>query len=186
MKKAIFLDKDGTLIQNVPYNTDISRVVLAAGAAEALRQFRHAGYALVVITNQSGIAHGYFDEEKFQALMQQLCAMLPVPLDGWYCCPHHPEGTIPAYAITCNCRKPQPGLILQAAEKLGIDLSASWMIGDILHDVEAGNRAGCRSALIINGGETEWELSPLRQPVFCAENLEEAAQHIIHHSITET
>ncbi len=186
MKKAILIDKDGTLIEDVPYNTDLSRVVLAPGAAEGLRLFWQAGFALVIITNQSGIARGYFDEAGFDALMLGICAMLPVPLDGWFYCPHHPDGSVAAYAVHCDCRKPQPGLILQAADRLGIDLSVSWMIGDILDDVEAGNRAGCSTVLIDNGNETEWRFSALRRPTFRARDLEEAAGRIIHHSFIKT
>jgi D,D-heptose 1,7-bisphosphate phosphatase len=186
MKKAILIDKDGTLIQDVPYNTDLARVVLAPGVVKGLRLFRQAGFALAVITNQSGIARGYFKEADFDVLMRGICAMLPVQLDGWYYCPHHPEGSVAAYAVHCDCRKPKPGLILEAADKLGIDLSVSWMIGDILDDVEAGNRAGCGSVLIDNGNETEWRLTPLRRPIFYAEDLEEAANRIIHHSYIKT
>lgn len=181
MRKAIFIDKDGTLIQDVPYNVDPEKIVLEQYAGMALQLFQEQGYLLVVITNQSGIARGYFREAQLQPVQQKLHALLSeynVLLDGFYYCPHHPEGTIFPYAINCHCRKPNPGMLQAAAEQLGIDLKRSWMIGDILHDVEAGNQAGCRSLLINNGHETEWDVTPLRTPAYMASNLLDAAQFI--------
>jgi histidinol phosphatase-like enzyme len=98
-----------------------------------------------------------------------------VALDGFYYCPHHPRGALARYACECSCRKPQPGMLMRAAREHGIDLPASWMIGDILHDVEAGNRAGCRSLLIDNGNETEWQRGPGRTPTAIAADLFAAA-----------
>jgi histidinol-phosphate phosphatase family protein len=102
-------------------------------------------------------------------------------LDGFYFCPHHPEGTVAPWSIECHCRKPLPGLLLKAAHEHGIDLRASWMVGDILHDVEAGNRAGCRTILIDNGNETEWRLGPRRVPTRMAPDLYTAAVLIASH-----
>ncbi|GEP96194.1 D-glycero-alpha-D-manno-heptose-1,7-bisphosphate 7-phosphatase [Chitinophaga cymbidii] len=179
MRKAVFIDKDGTLVRNVPYNSDPALVTLERGAIEGLQLLHAHGYALVVASNQSGIAHGYFSEEDFLVMMEKMLDMLPVELDGYFYCPHHPEGIVSPYAVTCGCRKPQPGLLLKAAGTLQIDLDMSWMIGDILHDVEAGKRAGCRTVLIDNGGETEWDLSAIRRPDFIASDLLEAATLII-------
>lgn len=179
MRKAVFIDKDGTLVRNVPYNADAALVTLEDGAAEGLKMLHARGYALVVASNQSGIAHGYFSEAEFLAMMDKMQDMLPVQLDGYFYCPHHPEGSIPPYTVACQCRKPQPGLLLEAADKLRIDLGNSWMIGDILHDVEAGNKAGCRTILIDNGNETEWNVSPMRRPTFIARDMVEAAALII-------
>jgi ribonucleoside-diphosphate reductase alpha chain len=98
-----------------------------------------------------------------------------VPLAGFYYCPHHPHGSVPAYAVTCDCRKPRPGLILRAAREQGVDPARSWLVGDILDDVEAGRAAGCRTVLLDNGHETEWVLSPARRPDGVAADLAEAA-----------
>jgi histidinol-phosphate phosphatase family protein len=113
-----------------------------------------------------------------QNRLRQLLDELGVPLDGFFYCPHHPEGTVPEYAMACDCRKPEPGLIRQAAREQEIELEQSWFIGDILDDIEAGRRAGCRTVLIDNGNETEWKRSPLRQPHLVARELDEAARRI--------
>lgn len=180
--KAIFLDKDGTLVEDVPYNVNPESIVLVPDAEASLQLLHQQGFEIVVITNQSGVARGYFTESALapveQHLRQQLAAY-GVPLAGFYYCPHHPDGIVTPYAIACSCRKPQPGLITKAAADLGIDISQSWFIGDILHDVEAGRAAGCRTVLINNGNETEWELSPQRLPHHLVNNLWEAAQVIL-------
>ena len=182
MKKAVFIDKDGTLIEDVPYNCDIAHMRLMSEASAGLRALHDAGYALIVISNQAGVALGHFPEESLKAVetyLQTLLADAGVPLDGFYYCPHHPDGAIGRYAVSCACRKPEPGLILRAAREHGVDPSRSWMVGDILHDVEAGRRAGCKTVLIHNGHETEWKLSPLRWPDYLAENMIQAAQSIL-------
>jgi D-glycero-D-manno-heptose 1,7-bisphosphate phosphatase len=99
-------------------------------------------------------------------------------LDGFYYCPHSPDGVITRYAIPCTCRKPMPGMLYRAAREHGLDLAQSWMVGDILDDIEAGRRAGCRTVLIDNGNETEWKRSPLRTPHLTAPNLYTAAAMI--------
>ena len=180
--KAVFLDKDGTLIEDVPYNVDPDRMVLTPGAALGLSMLHRAGYQLVVITNQSGVARGYFPELAIaivESHLRALLATMGVPLAGFYYCPHHPDGTVTPYAIACNCRKPAPGLLLQAAVDLDIDLAQSWFIGDILNDVEAGRIAGCRTILLNNGNETEWIFSPQRLPHYTVSHLVEAAQVIL-------
>jgi D,D-heptose 1,7-bisphosphate phosphatase len=182
LKPAVFIDKDGTLVQDVPYNVQTDCIRLAPGAELALPRLARRGYELVVISNQSGVARGYFDEAALKAVEARLRELLDgigVSLGGFYCCPHHPQGSVAKYSISCDCRKPKPGLFLRAAKELAIDLSASWMIGDILDDVEAGHAAGCRSILIINGGETEWDVSKLRAPDAVASNLEGAAARIL-------
>jgi histidinol-phosphate phosphatase family protein len=179
--RAIFLDKDGTLVENIPYNIDPELIELSWHAASALQIFQQLGYALFVVTNQPGIAKGLFTESALEPVRLRLSehlAQYGVILDGFYYCPHSPDGAISRYAIRCTCRKPMPGMLLQAARDHGIDLLHSWMIGDILHDVEAGRRAGCRTVLIDNGNETEWKSSELRTPHFTAPDLYVAAQLI--------
>jgi D,D-heptose 1,7-bisphosphate phosphatase len=180
-RKAVFLDKDGTLIENVPYNVDPDRIHLLAGA-DQLRSLSEAGYALIVISNQSGVARGYFAEAALIKVEQRLrsrLAEIGVPLQGFYYCPHHPDGTVAEYAIECDCRKPKPGLLQQAAREHAIDLAQSWFIGDILHDVAAGRAAGCRTVLIDNGNETEWQLSRQRLPHHVVNDLAEASRIIL-------
>ncbi|WP_345955330.1 HAD family hydrolase [Mucilaginibacter sp. PAMB04168] len=183
MNKAIFLDKDGTVIKDVPYNVNPDLITLLPGTIEGLKRLRDDGYLLVMVTNQAGVACGYFAETALPAVEQHLQQILgehDLNLAGFYYCPNHPEGTVEPYNVSCNFRKPKPGMLLQAAEELIIDLNQSWMIGDILNDVEAGNRAGCRSILIDNGGETEWlKNNAYREPTYVCKNLSEAANFIL-------
>ncbi len=179
--RAIFLDKDGTLVEDVPYNVNPDLMQLTTGAVEGLRSLHAAGYKLIIISNQSGVARGYFPEEALIAVKErshQMLAEMGVPLTGFYYCPHHPDGNVSGYNIDCSCRKPEPGLLFRAAQEHDIDLANSWFIGDILNDVEAGRRAGCKTVLIDNGNETEWVLSPLRLPHYIAPDLAEAARLI--------
>lgn len=181
--KAVFLDKDGTLVKDVPYNVNPKRIHFYSDTFPALRALHQAGYLLVIVSNQSGIARGLFapaDLDQVEAYIRtQMMEQAGAPLAGFYACPHHPAGTVEKYAIQCECRKPRPGMLLQAAEDLNIDLRHSWMVGDILNDVEAGNMAGCSTILIDNGNETEWILSDERQPDFIVSNLHEATQAIL-------
>ena len=185
MRRAVFIDKDGTLISNVPYNADPDKIVLEYGVPEGLRLLQESGYALIVVSNQAGIAHGYFREEDMRPVIVRVRQLLHeegITLDGFYYCPHHPAGKILAYAISCDCRKPLPGMLLQAAKEMDIFLPESWMIGDILHDVEAGNRAGCRSVLLNKGNETVWEMNDYNKPEHIANDMLEAARLIVKHS----
>ena len=180
---VVFLDKDGTLVKDVPYNVDPRSIVLQEGAARGLHMLAEAGYRFVVVTNQSGVARGYFPEDALQAVAEHLNAIVQAAagtdIEAFYYCPHHPDGLVKKYAVECDCRKPAPGMLHTAAADLGIALMQSWMVGDILNDMEAGSRAGCRTILIDNGGETEWIPGPFRRPDFTAANLEEAAAIIL-------
>lgn len=179
--RAIFIDKDGTLVNDVPYNVDPERIELTSKAVEGLRLFTRLGFRLVVVSNQPGVALGYFDENALGKVWQRLDQLLRpegVVIDGYYYCPHHRVGAVRKYVQACGCQKPLPGMLLRAASELGIDLADSWMIGDILHDIEAGRRAGCKTVLVDNGNETEWQLSPLRTPDLTVSNLYDAALQI--------
>jgi len=179
-RPAVFIDKDGTLVEDVPYNVDPARLRLTRGAAEALRLLARHGNRLVVVTNQPGIAMNLFDRAALDRLQQALFEMLArhdVQLDGFYACPH--AAPTEAAASGCVCRKPAPGLLLQAAHELRLDLSHSWMVGDILNDVEAGRRAGCRTVMLDVGNETEWLESPWRVPHHKAGDLLQAAELIV-------
>lgn len=182
MNKAVFLDKDGTLIKDVSYNVDPRRVTFEPFAFEALRLLQQNDFLLVMVTNQPAIALQYFTEEALQKLQAHIKNVLQqngIFLNGFYYCPHHTAGTLQQYSVDCNCRKPKPGLLLKASEDLQIDLSSSWMVGDILNDIEAGNRAGCKTILINNGNETEWIMNEKREPRYKVENLLEAAEIIV-------
>ena len=179
-RPAVFIDKDGTLIVDVPYNVDTALLRFTPNALEGLQCLDRAGYALVVVTNQPGIAAGRFTRAEFarlqRALVNRVWEEAGVELTGFYTCPHAPAA---GPATACLCRKPAPGMLRQAALSHHFDLQRSWMIGDILDDVEAGRRAGCRSVLLDVGNETEWRLSPLREPQHRAVDLLDAARHIV-------
>lgn len=189
MNKAVFIDKDGTLVKDVPYNTDPHKVALEPGAGTALATLQAAGFLLILVTNQPGVAHGYFHEEDLFPVFEKIDELLEpdgVRLDAVYYCPHHPLGKIERYRQSCICRKPRPGMLLHAARDHDLNLHASWMIGDILHDMEAGNRAGCRTILIDNGHETEWNLNAFNSPAFRVATLTAAADTILQSAKNKT
>lgn len=170
MKAAVFFDKDGTLVENVPYNADPARLRFAPGAADAVGRLAAQAYRIFVVSNQPGIALGLFEKRDLEELGRHLGTRLPA-LDGFYYCPHAPRSG-------CDCRKPACGLLLAAAREHGIDLRSSWMVGDILDDIEAGRRAGCRTVLIDNGNETEWIPGREREPHARVASLGQAAAFI--------
>lgn len=183
LRPAVFLDKDGTLLVDEPYNVDPDLMSYAPGAAQALSCLAAADLPLVVISNQAGVARGYFSPDALIPVEHRLAEMFRAAgarLDGFYWCPHDPAGILPEYAVECECRKPQPGLLLRAALELDLDLQASWFIGDILDDVQAGHLAGCRSVLLDVGHETEWRMTPEREPDRCAADLYEAARLVLN------
>ncbi|HEU5377707.1 MAG TPA: HAD family hydrolase [Ktedonobacteraceae bacterium] len=166
--RALFLDRDGTLIHPIPYPSHTKDLHLYERIGSQLRTLQTMGFLLVVITNQSGIARGYFSEIDLQCMHEHLMAELAifgVQLTAIYYCPHHPEGVIPQFAKHCTCRKPQPGMLLQASSDLNIDLRHSWFIGDTLSDIEAGNRAGC-STILLNLDNEVASVSAVRRPTF--------------------
>ncbi|WP_431045359.1 D-glycero-alpha-D-manno-heptose-1,7-bisphosphate 7-phosphatase [Streptomyces sp. P1-3] len=149
-QRAVFLDRDGTLTEPRHYPRHPEDLVLQPGIGPPLRALQDQGLALVVVTNQSGLARGLFDEPALTAMhhrLRDLLAGLGVHLTGIYACPHHPEGNVRHLRTTCHCRKPQPGMLQQAAADLHLDLTGSWMIGDSTCDIQAGRRAGTRTAL---------------------------------------
>lgn len=151
VRTAVFLDRDGTINREVNYLADPGQLELLPGAKEALARMA-SRHPLVVVTNQAGIARGYLDEPRLQEIHARLAELLqPVPLAGIYYCPHHPEAGAPPYRQRCACRKPRPGMLLRAAEELGIDLAGSVIVGDKLSDLEAGREVGCRTLLVLTG-----------------------------------
>ncbi|MBT8403021.1 MAG: HAD family hydrolase [Gemmatimonadetes bacterium] len=175
-RPAVFLDRDGTLIEDADYLADPEGVVLIAGAADALARLRAAGFALVVVTNQSGIARGRFTEGDYRrvsARLDELLAEGGVALDASLHCPHHPT-----YSGPCGCRKPAPGMLVSAAGALGLDLDRSWIVGDKVTDLQAGDAAGAAGILVRTGyGGTEEDELPGGGAV--VDSIREAADHIL-------
>jgi D-glycero-D-manno-heptose 1,7-bisphosphate phosphatase len=150
----VFLDRDGTLVEEVPYLHDPELVRLVPGAVAALRSLASAGFALVVVTNQGGVAHGYYGEDAVGRVHERLGELLAgggVALDGIWYCPHHPQGSVPRFAGACGCRKPAPGMLDAAAERLGLDLAASYLVGNDPVDVGTARAAGARPLLVTTG-----------------------------------
>ncbi|NLW51107.1 MAG: HAD family hydrolase [Candidatus Brocadiaceae bacterium] len=150
-RRAVFLDRDGTLIRDADYLTEVDQVEFLPGVPEALHALREAGYLLLVVTNQSAIARGWLSEPELVRIHAELNARLRAAgasVDAFYYCPHLPDGAVAQYARACDCRKPAPGLILRAAGEWRVDLGRSFMVGDSERDVEAGRRAGCRTVRI--------------------------------------
>jgi len=166
LRPAVFVDKDGTLVEaDEQAAADPSRLRWMPGAGEALARLQAAGLALVLVTNESGIARGAFTRAQFArlqgTLLQRLKDEFGVTLTDVAVCPHAPD---PQGRPACLCRKPAPGMLTRAARAHGLDLTRSWMVGDLLDDVEAGHRAGASGLLLDTGGETVWRRSPLREP----------------------
>jgi D-glycero-D-manno-heptose 1,7-bisphosphate phosphatase len=180
-RPAVFLDRDGTLVHARYYPSRPEELQLYDGIAPGLRSLQQLGFALVVVTNQSGLARGLFSEADLTAMHHHLryrLVELGVTLDGIYHCPHLPHGTVPHLSIPCSCRKPAPGLLHRAATDLQLNLTKSWMIGDILDDVEAGKRAGSRTVLVDLGTESFPEL-PVRAPHFVARDTSHALEIVL-------
>ena len=164
-RRAVFLDRDGTINEEREYLHRIDEFAFIPGVPEAIRRLKEAGFLVIVVTNQSGIGRGYYDEDALCALHRHLDAELArsgTAIDAYYFCPHHPSHAEGDYRRACSCRKPLPGMLLQAAADFGVDLAASYMIGDKLADVEAGRAAGCRPVLVRTGygAAAEPRLSP--------------------------
>ncbi len=180
-RPAVFLDKDGTVLDDVPYNVDPARMCFAPGARAGLARLGSLGLPLIIISNQPGIGLGKASHADLARVREQLDAMFRkahATMAGFHYCPHHPQAVVSGYARACACRKPAPGLLYAAAARHRIDLSRSWFIGDILDDVEAGQRAGCRTILLDNSHETEWRLGGWRTPQHIAADLDAASRWI--------
>ena len=184
--KAIFLDRDDTIIEDPGYISSPEQVKLLPGTAQALMQLKQMGYKLVVVSNQSGIARGMFTEDDLthiHARMKELLATEGAYLDQIYYCPYHPEGVIEQYRKESDLRKPNPGMLLTAAEEMDIDLGQSWMIGNAYHDTTAGKRVGCRTILLnLPPGVIKTPRPTDPSPDFKAVNLKEAANIIRRYS----
>jgi D-glycero-D-manno-heptose 1,7-bisphosphate phosphatase len=179
-RPAVFLDRDGTLIEDTDYVCSVEEVTIRPGVAESLIRLRRAGYELVVVSNQSGVARGMFTLETLREIndhMRRLLARQGAKLDEVICCPYLPgeEATVEEYRRDSELRKPRPGMILQAARERDLDLGASWAVGDSLRDVQAGRAAGCRTVLLSDSPGAK----PPPEADFVAPNLAEAVNYIL-------
>ena len=153
-RRAVFLDRDGTINVEKDYLHKIEDFEFIPGVPAAIKRLKAAGFLVIVVSNQSGVARGYFDEQAVNRLHRHIQAELAgygTSIDAFYFCPHHPEQGVGAYKVACDCRKGAPGMLLRAAADHDIDLQQSFMIGDKLADIEAGAGAGCRNILVMTG-----------------------------------
>jgi len=152
--KAVFLDRDGTINEEVEYLSDLKEFKLLPKVARAIKLLNDHGFKVIVITNQAGVARGYFGEDKVEEIHQEMKRQLRekrAHLDGIYYCPHHPTEGMEKYKKNCWCRKPNPGMLEKAAKDFDLDLGKSYVIGDQLTDIELGNNAGCETVLVLTG-----------------------------------
>ncbi len=185
-RPAIFLDRDGTINEQMGYINHISRFVLLPGVAKAISRLNHSRYLTIVLSNQSGVARGYFPIELVHKVNDYMKSMLSkdnATLDAIFFCPHYPTGKVPEYSKPCDCRKPGIGLVQKAAEHFDIDMQNSYMVGDRYTDIEMANRCGLTAILVKTGyglGDLEYVL-PERglKPSYIASDLQDAAEWIV-------
>ena len=184
-RRAVVLDRDGTLIKESGYLDRLERLELFPYTIDAVRLLNRAGFVVVVATNQSGVARGLFDESFVAGVHDYIDTVLEAGgarVDRWYYCPHHPEASLPTYRQDCNCRKPRPGMLQHAARFLDFDLARSFAVGDRWHDIEAAAAAGAKGILVRTGYgriQEQEDPSPRVVPAARAENLIEAVSWIL-------
>lgn len=181
-RRAVFLDRDGTINVEVNYLRRPEDVALLPGAGQAIARLNAAGLAVVVVSNQAGLAKGLFDEGDLALVQLEINRQLKAAgarVDGWYFCPHHPEGVVEDLALACACRKPEPGLVLMAAEEMGLEFVGSYMVGDRLRDIACGARAGL-TGVLVQTGHPDWPpASAEEEPAFVAADLAAAVEWIL-------
>ena len=183
---AVFLDRDGTINEEGGYINHVDRLKLIDGAAEAVALLGRHGLKTIVVTNQAGVARGYYPAEHLPKLHDRLRELLKeggAELDAIYYCPHHPDVGEPPFRKDCDCRKPRLGMIRSAEREHGVDAARSYMVGDKISDVEFGRKAGCKSILVLTGygkGELEYHRDKLSgEPDYIADDLLDAAKWIV-------
>jgi D,D-heptose 1,7-bisphosphate phosphatase len=179
--KAVFLDRDGTINEEVGYLDSLEQLRIFPVAFDAVRMINRAGIKVVVVTNQSGVARGFFDEDfvnSVHARINEIFRKKGAFIDRFYYCPHHPTEGIGRYRISCDCRKPAPGMLISASEELDIDLSSSYVVGDMAKDIEVANNVGARGILVRTGYGKNVVTSDIK-PAFIAEDILAAAEWIM-------
>lgn len=189
MTRAVFLDRDGVLIEDVELLTTAADIRILNGVPQSLGRLKQAELLLIVVSNQTVVARGFLSEPEMTALHHEVEQRLrhhgAPALDGFYFCPHHPNATLPAYRADCDCRKPRPGLLIGAAREHHIDLGASFMVGDRITDIIAGAAAGCRAVLVKTGAhlappiETSEPLDTAVFPDYSCKDLTKATEWIL-------
>jgi D-glycero-D-manno-heptose 1,7-bisphosphate phosphatase len=182
MKRGVFLDRDGTLIEEVGYLDHVDRIDFFPYSVDAVRLLNRAGFAVVIVTNQSGVARGLFDEDLVSATHRHIADTLEqggARIDGFYYCPHHPDAKVEAYRRDCECRKPKSGLLRKAAEDLGIDLSQSFVVGDRTDDIETGVNVGAAGVLVRTGYGAAHEIAARSSAATVTDNLAQAVSWIL-------
>ena len=180
--KAVFLDRDGTINVDKGFVYRIEDFEFMSGAIEAIRLLNENNFKVVVVSNQSGIARGYYTEEDLQRLhrfINEELAKYGAQIDRFYYCPHHPEAKIERYRLDCDCRKPKPGLLKRAIEDLSIDINRSYLIGDSQSDIEAGKAIGCRTILIVREQGVEGAKPRKQEANWVRSSLKSAVEHIL-------
>jgi D-glycero-D-manno-heptose 1,7-bisphosphate phosphatase len=181
MNKACFLDRDGVLIEEKHYISSPDEIEIIPGVEKALEYLRSKGYLAIVVSNQSGVARGLFSEDSVKKINEKLVGLLKgAEITANYYCPHHRDGELPEYSIDCDCRKPQPGMLLKAAKDYRIDLSRSFIVGDKLSDIYAGQSAGCKIGILVKTGHGEEQVKNMspdeRESIPVSSDLEAAVK----------
>jgi D-glycero-D-manno-heptose 1,7-bisphosphate phosphatase len=182
VKRGVFLDRDGTLIEEAGYLDRLARIRVFPYTIDAVRLLNRAGLAVIVVSNQSGVARGFFDDGFVQQTHTHLAKMFAnggATIDAFYYCPHHPEGTVAKYQRACDCRKPQSGLLERAARDHGIDLRRSFVVGDRTNDVDAGRAVHAQSVLVRTGYGVEYEAAAGERGAVVVDNLMSAVAWIL-------
>ena len=177
--RAVFLDRDGTIMEDANYVGDVSRVILIPGATHALKRLVDAGYRLLVVTNQSGVGRGYFPREaveQIHAHLDEQFGNVGVKFDRYYVCPHHPEDK-------CDCRKPKPKFLQEAAREFALDLDQCFMVGDRASDIQAGINAGTQTVLVLTGAGRETLAKGEVTPAHVAADIGAAVEWILSHGV---
>lgn len=189
MNRAVFLDRDGVITQDPPhYAHKLSQFKLIPRSAEAIKLLNKKGFEVIVVSNQSGVARGYYQEKDikiFNRAMEEELKNKCADIDAIYYCPHHPEAEIEQYRVDCDCRKPKPGMLKQAEKDLNLDLEESFMIGDKWSDIEAGRRAGCRSIMVRTGHGKDELKKCVEYNHIVVEDLYDAVKLIINENKSE-
>ena len=187
MRRAVFLDRDGTLIEESGYLDRLERLALFPFSVDAVRVLNRAGFAVVIVSNQSGVARGIVDEAFVGEAHRHIADRLQAggaTIDAFYYCPHHPAGVVEKYRSSCDCRKPQPGMLQRAAKDLDLDLARSFAVGDRWHDLAAGQAVGARGVLVRTGMGRGAEWAPDGRsagsaPAVIVDNVMDAAAWIL-------